>query len=100
MSLVSCQGLDTRAPCSVSLCERAVSSSLGRSLFCPRVFCVVARSSCFYLLRAFMLCLVPCGMQLVYSLAVCFHVVMSCVITWLMSILISCVFTSCFAHGW
>ncbi len=89
-----------RAPRSVSLCECAVSSSLGRTLFCPRVFCCVARSSCFYRLHAFMLYLVLCGTQLVYSLAACFHVVMSCVNTWLMSILISCVFVSCFAHGW
>ncbi len=57
---------DTRAPCSVSLCECAVSSSLGRALFCPHVFCGVARSSCFYRLRAFMLCLVLCGTQLVF----------------------------------
>ncbi len=39
--------------------------------------------------------LVLCGTQLVYSLAACFHVVMSCVNTWLMSFLISCVFMSC-----
>ncbi len=50
--------------------------------------------------RAFRLYLVLCGTQLVYSLAACFHVVMSCVNTWLMSFLISCVFMSCFAHGW
>ncbi len=43
--------------------------------------CCVARSSCF-------------------SLAACFYVVMSCVNTQLMSVLISCVFMSCFAHGW
>ncbi len=69
---------------------------------------VVARSSCFYRLRAFMLyhkCISfmlyhICGTQLVYSLAACFHVVMSCVNTWLMSFLISCMFMSCFAHGW
>jgi len=47
-----------------------------------------------------MLYLVLYGMQLLYSLAVCFHVVTSCVNTWLMSFLISCVFVSCFAHGW
>ncbi len=82
-----------------------------RSIFCHRVSArsrvrsaprtlvhvcfVVARSSCFYRLRAFMLYLVLCGTQLVYSLAACFHVVMSCVNTWLMSFLISCVFMSC-----
>ncbi len=100
MSWVLCRGSDTRAPFSVSLCECAISSSLGRTLFCPRVFCCVARSSCFYLVRAFMLYLMLCGTQLVYSLAACFHVVMSCVNTWIMSFLISCVFVSCFAHGW
>ncbi len=84
----------------VSMWECAVSSSLGSTLFCPRVFCCVACSSCFYRMRAFMLYIVLCGTQLVYSLAVCFHVVMSCVNTWLMSFLISCVFMSCFAHGW
>ncbi len=45
------------------------------------VLCCVARSFC-------------------YSLAVCFHVVISWVNTWLMSFLISCMFVSCFAHGW
>ncbi len=82
-----------------SLCECAVSSSLSRVLFCSRVFCGVACSSRFYRLRTFMLCLVLCGTQLVYSLAACFHVVMSCAKTWLMSFLISCMFVSCFAHG-
>ncbi len=80
--------------------ESAVSSLLGRALFCPCVFCGVARSSCFHRLHAFTLCLVLCGTQLVYSLAVCFHGVMFCVNTWLMSFLISCVFVSCFEHGW
>ncbi len=50
--------------------------------------------------RAFVFYLVLCGTQLVYSLAACFHVVMSCVNTWLMIFLISCVLMSCFAHGW
>ncbi len=62
---------------------------------CERAACIS-----FYRLRAFVLYLVLCGTQLVYSLAACFHVVMSCVNTWLMSFLISCVFMSCFAHGW
>ncbi len=84
--------LDTRAPFSVLLCERAVASSLVRALLCPRVFCVVARSSCFYRLRAFMLCLLLCGTQLVFFIGACFHVVMSCVKTRLMSILISDLF--------
>ncbi len=93
-------GVRTLALHFLSLCECAVSSSLGTAHSCPRVFCCVARSSCFYRLRAFMLYLVLCGTQLVYSLAACFHVVMSCVNKWLMSFLISCVFMSCFAHGW
>ncbi len=58
--------------------------SLETAHSCPRVFCCVARSSCFYRLRAFMLYLVLCGTQLVHSLTACFHVVMSCVNTWLM----------------
>ncbi len=37
-----------------------------------------------------MLYLVLCGTQLVYSLAACFHVAMSCVNTWLMSFLKTC----------
>ncbi len=93
-------GVRTLALRFLSLCECAVLRSLGCTLSCPRVFCCVARSSCFYRLRAFMLNLVLCGTQLVYSLAACFHVVMSCVNMWLMSFLISCVFMSCFAHGW
>ncbi len=70
-------GSDSRAPRSVSLWECAVSRSLGRTLFCPRVFCCDARSSCFYRLRAFMLYLVLCGTQLVYFIGCvlsCCHV--------------------------
>ncbi len=88
-------GVRTLALHFLSLCECAVSSSLGIAHSCPRGFSCVARSSCFYRLHAFMLYLVLCGTQLG-----CFHVVMSCVNTWLMSFLISCVFMSCFAHGW
>ncbi len=64
---------------------------------------------CFVLwhaVRVFICCVHSCyvlchvASSLCFSLAMCFHVVMSCVNTWLMSILISCVFTSCFAHGW
>ncbi len=48
------------------------------------------------------LCYILCcvARSLCNSLAACFHVVMSCVNTWLMSFLISCEFVSCFAHGW
>ncbi len=101
MSWVSVRvGVRTLALHFLSLCECAVSGSLETAHSCPRVFCCVACSSCFYRLHAFMLYLVLCGTQLVYSLAACFHVVMSCVNMWLMSFLISCVFMSCFAHGW
>ncbi len=57
-----------------------------------------ARSSFFYRLRAFMLCLVLCGTQLVYFI----WCVLSCcrVNTQRISILYSYVFVSCFAHGW
>ncbi len=86
LSLVSCRGSDTHAPHSVSLCECAVSSSLSRALFCPRVFCGVARCSCFYRLHAFMLCLVLCGTQLVFFVGfmhscchvLCEHVAYEC----------------------
>ncbi len=74
---VSCRGSGTRAPRSVSLWECAVSSSLDCVLFCPRVFCCVACSLCFYRLRAFMLYLVLCGTQLVYFIGCvlsCCHV--------------------------
>ncbi len=90
---VSCQGSDTRAPCSVLLCERAVPSLLSHALSCPcvlcfvllqavcvfiscvhsrYVLCCVAHSLCIHWLRAFMLsCLVwTCGLW-VFSLAAC-----------------------------
>ncbi len=38
---VTCRGSDSRTPRSVSLCECAVSSSLGRTLFCSRA-CVLS----------------------------------------------------------
>ncbi len=55
----------------LSLCECAVSSSLVCALSCPRVFCCVAHSSCFYRLRAFMLYLVWTCVSWVFSLSVC-----------------------------
>ncbi len=66
--------------CCVCVVLHAVRVFIGCVNTCY-VLCCVARSSCF-------------------SLAACFHVVVSCVNTRLMSILISCVFVSCFAHGW
>ncbi len=99
LSFGSCRGSDTRAP-SVSLCERAARvRSAARS--CPRVLCVVLHA-----VRVFIGCVHSCyvlccvARSSCISLAACFHVVMSCVNTRLMSVLISCVFVSCFAHGW
>ncbi len=73
-----------------------------RSAACSsvHVFCVVARSSCFIgcVHSCYVLCCV--ARSLCFSCTACFHVVMSCVNTWLMSILNSCMFMSCFAHGW
>ncbi len=69
----------------------------GCALFCPRVLHAV---------RVFIGCVHSCyvlyyvARSLCFSLAACFYVVMSCVNTWLMSIVISCVFVSCFAHVW
>ncbi len=48
-------GVRTLALHFLSLCECMVSSSLGTAHSCPRVFCCVARSSCFYRLRAFVI---------------------------------------------
>ncbi len=59
LSFGSCRGSDTRAPFSVIVWF---------SVSCPRVFCCVARSSCFYRLHAFMLYLVLCGTQRVHVL--------------------------------
>ncbi len=99
---VSCRDSDTHAPCSVSLCECAVSSSLSRAFFCPRVLCF----GVWHTVRVFIGCVHSCyvlccvARSLCFSLAACFHVVVSCVNTLLMSILISYVFVSCSAHGW
>ncbi len=93
-------GVQTLAFHFLSLCECAVSSLLDCALSCPPVFCCVARSSCFYRLRAFVLYLVLCGTQLVYFIGCvlsCCHVLCEHVAY---EFLISCVFVSCFAHGW
>ncbi len=99
---VSCRGSDTRAPCSVSLCERAARvRSAARSLVHVCCVCVVLHA-----VRVFIGCVHSCyvlccvARSSCISLAACFYVVMSCVNTQLMSVLISCVFMSCFAHGW
>ncbi len=86
-----------------------------RSIFCH---CVSARSRvrsaphtlvhvCFVVLHAVRvsigcvrLCYILCCVVMWLCAVCCFHVVMFCVNTWLMSFLISCVFMSCFAHGW
>ncbi len=63
--------------------------------------CFVLHAVCVFIgcmHSCYVLCCVACSSCI--SLAACFHVVMSCVNTRLMSVLISCVFVSCFAHGW
>jgi len=92
-------GVRTLALRFLSLCERAVSSSLDCMLSCPRVFVLHAVhvfNGCVH--SCYVLCCV--ARSLCISLAACFHVVMSCVNTWIMRFLISCMFVSCFAHGW
>ncbi len=92
-------GVQTLALRFLSLCACAVSSSLD---------CAFPVHVCFVVLHAvrvsigcvhscYILCCV--ARSLCISLVACFRVVMSCVNTWLMSFLISCVFVSCFAHG-
>ncbi len=81
----------------LSLCECVVSNSVACSSVCfvvSHAVCVSMR--CVH--SCYILCCVACSLCI--SLAACFHVVMSCVNTWLMSFLISCMFMSCFAHGW
>ncbi len=70
-------GVRTLALHVLSLCVSVRSWVRSAALFCPRVFCCVAHSSCFYRLRAFMLYLVLCGTQLVYVIGCvlsCCHV--------------------------
>ncbi len=93
---VSCRGSDIRAPRSVSMWECAVSSSLGVHVCFVVLHAVRVFIGCVH--SCYILCCV--ARSFCISLAVCFPVVMSCVNTWLMSFLISCVFVSCFAHGW
>ncbi len=95
---VSCRGSGTRAPCSVSLWECAVSSS---STACSSVHvCFVVLHAVCVSIGCVHLCYICVARSLCISLAACFHVVMSRVNTWLMSFLISCMFMSCSAHGW
>ncbi len=78
--LVTWRGSDTRAPFSVIVWVRGLEFARHRALLST--------------------CILLCCTQFVFLSAACFHVVMSCVNTWLMSFLISCVFMYCFAHGW
>ncbi len=55
LSFGLCRGSNTLALHFLSLCECAVSGTLETAHSCPRVFCCVARSSCFYRLRAFVI---------------------------------------------
>ncbi len=96
-----CQGSDTRSMFCLIVWVCGLEFTQPRSLlFTCVMLCVVAGSSCFIgcVHSCYVLCCVACSLCI--SLAVSFHVVMSCVNTWLMSILISCVFVSSFAHGW
>ncbi len=101
--LVSCWGSDTHILGLVLLRERAVSSLLGPCA--PLSVCIVFVSTwfgfaCFFIfsLFAFACFVLFCvGHSLCFSLAACFHVC-HVVNTQLMSLLISCVFMSRFAH--
>ncbi len=81
---VSWLGSDTRAPCYVLLCECAVSSSLGHTLFWPRVLC--------------------CCTQFVFLSAVCIHVLScaewhaACVFHWLRAFMLSCLVAYEYSH--
>ncbi len=63
---VSCRGLDTRAPCSVLLWERVVSSTLGSALSYPRVLC------CFTQFMFFIGCLHSCYVLCCVAHSLCF----------------------------
>ncbi len=84
MSWFWCRGSDTHSPCSVSLCECAVSSSLGHILFCPHVLCfVLLHAVCVFIIfvqSCYFLYCAACS--LCFSLAVCFHVMslLSCLV--------------------
>ncbi len=84
----------------LSLCECAVSSSLGTVHSCPRMFCCVARSSC--LCRCMHLCYILCcvarSLYIHWLCAFMLSTRVSCVNTWLTNFLIRFVFMSCFAH--
>ncbi len=66
-------GSDIRAPCSVLLCECAVSSSLDLAVCCPRVLYFVWHAACvFYWLHVFMLSYLVWTRGIsVFSLAAC-----------------------------
>ncbi len=82
----------------LSLCVSVRSQVRSAACFSVHVCFVVlqaVRVSIGCMHSCYILCCV--ARRLCISLAVCFHVVMSCVNTWF---IISCVFMSCFAHGW
>ncbi len=98
LSFGSCRGSHTRAPFSVIVWVRSRVRSIPHTLV----------QVCFVVLHAvrvsigccicYILCCVARSLYIHWLQS--FHVVMSCVNTWLMSFLISCLFMSCFAHGW
>ncbi len=90
---VTWRGSDTRAPFSVIVWVRGLEFARHRALL----------STCVLLLHAVRVsigCVHLCYILCCVARSLYIHVVMSCVNTWLMSFLISCVFMSCFAHGW
>ncbi len=94
-------GVRTVALHVLSLCGSVRSRDRSAARSTVPLFFVVTHA-----VRVFIGCVHSCyilccvARSLCISLAACFHVVMSCVNTWLMSFLISCMFMSYFAHGW
>ncbi len=91
-------GVRTLAIHVLSLCVSVRSQVRSAARFSVHV-CFVVLQAVLVSIGCRHLCYILCcvARRLCISLAVCFHVVMSCVNTWF---IISCVFVSCFAHGW
>ncbi len=98
LSLGFVSGVRTLALHFLSLCECVVPSETELLSTCVLLCCTQ-----FVFLSATCIHVISCA---VWHAACVFHwlcafvAFMSCVNTWLMSFLISCVFVSCFAHGW
>ncbi len=91
-------GVRTLALHILSLCVSVRSRVRSAACSSVHVYFVVLHA-----VRVFISCVQSCyilccvARSLCISLAACFHVIMSCVNTWLMIFLISCVFMSCLA---